>query len=305
MTGNSKKKRGYNRKPIIRMLLFILLTALCIVFSLLCIRNTAYPFIEKFYIFFSVIASIICCGLCVLAIWFTLSNKEALCKTAVSFYTFLLFCLVFIYFFQKTGFFALVKNEAAFRDYLETKGKFMPVLYIALQYLQVVILPIPSVVSTLAGVALFGAFKASLYSLIGIIIGSLTAFFIGRKLGYKAVSWIIGEEELNKWQKKLKGKDNLFLTVMFLLPMFPDDVLCFVAGLSSMTNRYFLIMIVLSRVVSVVATCYSINLIPFNTWWGLLIWVSFFALMLVAFLCIYKNLDKIQNKLSKRFKNHK
>ena len=112
-------------------------------------------------------------------------------------------------------------------------------------------MPIPSVVSTLAGVALFGAFKTIVYSLIGIILGSITAFFIGRKLGNKAVSWMIGQEELNKWQKRLKGKDNFILTVMFLLPMFHDDVLCFIAGLSSLSNKYFFIMIVLSRMVYV------------------------------------------------------
>jgi uncharacterized membrane protein YdjX (TVP38/TMEM64 family) len=272
------------------------------VLSVLCVHNTAYPLIARFRVLFSVLVSILLSVFCALAVWCAVSGKQTLSKTAVSVYLFLLFCLLLIYIFQKTGFFALVKDETAFREYLQTKGKWMPVLYIVLQYLQVVILPIPSVVSTLAGVALFGAFKTIVYSLIGIILGSITAFFIGRKLGNKAVSWMIGQEELNKWQKRLKGKDNFILTVMFLLPMFPDDVLCFIAGLSSMSNKYFLIMIVLSRIVSVSTTCYSINFIPFNTWWGLLIWGVLFALIIVSFIWIYKNLDKLQNKFQQKFK---
>jgi uncharacterized membrane protein YdjX (TVP38/TMEM64 family) len=168
----------------------------------------------------------------------------------------------------------------------------------------VTILPIPSIVSTLVGVAVFGALNASLYSFIGIFLGSLTAFYLGRKLGKKTVSWIVGSEDLSKWQKKLKGKDKLFLTSMFLLPMFPDDVLCFVAGLSSMSNRYFIIMIAITRIISILASCYSFELIPFNTWWGILIWLVMLVLLLSLCILVYKNADKINEKL-KKFKHEK
>ena len=117
-----------------------------------------------------------------------------------------------------------MKNEQAFQAYIQRAGVWMPLVYTLFQFLQVVVLPVPSIVSTLAGVALFGAFKATVFSLIGIITGSLVAFVIGRKLGNKAVSWLVGEDTLEKWQKKLKGKDNLVLTLMFFLPFFPDGM---------------------------------------------------------------------------------
>lgn len=169
---------------------------------------------------------------------------------------------------QRTGFLELVKDETRFEEYLRTSGRWMPFLYVLLQFLQVVVLPIPGFVSTIAGVALFGPFFACLYSLIGIIAGSFTAFFIGRKFGAKAVGWMVGVETMEKWQKRLKGKDNFILTAMFLLPVFPDDVLCFVAGLSSMSNAYFSVMIVCSRVLSVVCTCYFALWIPITEPWG-------------------------------------
>ena len=174
----------------------------------------------------------------------------------------------------------------------------MPAFYILLQYLQVVVLPIPSIVSTVAGLALFGPFWTTVFSLIGIILGSVTAFFVGRKLGNKAVAWMVGEDALKKWQTKLKGKDNLVLTVMFVLPLFPDDILCFLAGLSSMSFSYFIVMMTIARVLAISATCYSIDLIPFDTWWGLLIWGILLATLIFAFIWIYKNLDKIQKKIT-------
>ena len=200
----------------------------------------------------------------------------------------------------------MVRTPESLEMYLKKAGVWMPIIYIVLQYLQVVLLPIPSTVSTLAGVALFGPFETLLYSLLGIIPASLTAFFVGRKLGYKAVAWIVGKEELDKWQKKLKGKDNLLLTIMFVLPMFPDDVLCFIAGLSSMTFQYFFIMVAVSRILAISVTCYSLEFIPLTEWWGLLIWAILIILVVTAFIFIYKNLDKIQAWIkSKRKKNRK
>ena len=170
----------------------------------------------------------------------------------------------------------------------------MPIFYVLLQYLQVVLLPIPSLISTVAGVAVFGALLASIYSIIGILLGSLTAFFIGRKLGNRAVGWMIGEEALQKWQKKFKRKDNVVLTLAFILPFFPDDVLCFLAGLSSMTIGYFLSVVFLARIIGIVCTCYSVNFSPFTTWWGLLIWGVLLAGVVLLFILAYKKMDTIQ-----------
>lgn len=284
------------------IILYFLLTAACVVFSVLCLHNTRLRFFKDNVTLFSVLAGVLLATLCGFSVWFSLAKKEVLAKTAISVFIFLIFCLVLIYILQVTGFFEIVEDEAAFQKYLEKSGGWMPVVYIVFQYLQVVLLPIPSVVSTLAGVAIFGPWWTLLYSFIGIWLGSATAFFIGRKLGYKAVAWMVGEETLNKWQNKLKGKDTLVLTLMFFLPIFPDDVFCFISGLSTMKTRYFLIMITLSRIVSISATCFSLQLIPLNTWWGLLLWGVLIAVFVTLFILIYKNLDKVHTWMTTKFK---
>jgi uncharacterized membrane protein YdjX (TVP38/TMEM64 family) len=247
-------------------------------------------------------------GYSLLSICFALAiftNKQILTKFFLSLNVFILFCSILIFILQKTGFFLMIKDAEAFRKYLQTSGAWMSYIYILLQYLQVVILPIPGIVSTIAGVALFGPFMTTIYSCLGIILGSITAFIIGRKLGNKAVAWIIGKEEFDKWRRKLKGKDNLFLSVMFIMPFFPDDILCFLAGLSSMSMGYFLSIISVSRIVAISATCYSFNLIPLNTWWGITIWVIFLILFIVGITILYKNMDKIQKWLKNRKKKQK
>ena len=293
------------RKTISFVLLFFVLTAACITFAALCFFQTESEIFVKHATLFTVLACVFLCALCALSVVFLIKKKETLAKTMISVYVFLLFCLLVWFILLKTGFFEIIRDAGSLQSYIESAGVWMPLFYILLQYLQVVVLPIPSLVSTVAGVALFGPFYTALYSLLGIMLGSLTAFLIGRKLGNKAVAWMVGEDSLQKWQKKLKGKDNFILTLMFLLPLFPDDILCFIAGLSSMSFLYFIIMVFLCRVLAIATTCYSINFIPFDTWWGLCIWGALFIAVIAAFILIYKNLDKIQAAFAKRFKKKK
>ena len=206
-----------------------------------------------------------------------------------------------------TGFIKDMTSIEALREYIESSGNWAVWVFILFQFLQVVILPIPSTVTVMAGVALFGPLKCSIFSFIGIFIGSVLAFGIGRWLGYKVVSWIVGKEDLDKWLKKIKGKDYLILSIMFLLPLFPDDVLCFIAGLSSMTWGYFLVMIFVTRALSITLSAYSFDTIPFTTWWGILCWALIISAVVALFWMVFKYSDKIdwfiKNKLG--FKNLK
>ncbi len=300
---NNERQKTKNEKKVLPWIfVFFLLSAYCIVFSTLCLFGIRNQFFTRHAWLFSLLAGalfLIVYGICVR---FVIAEKEILTKSFLGIYVFLAFCLTLMFILQRTGFFRVIKDAESLQNYLQNSGRWMPTVYIVLQYLQVVILPIPGIVSTVAGVALFGAFHATLYSLIGILLGSFTAFIIGRKLGGKAVAWMVGKENLAKWQKKLKGKDNLFLTLMFFLPLFPDDILCFLAGLSTMSLGYFVSVVFFARMIGIVATCFSFDFIPFNTWWGLMIWGILILTIAIVFVVVYKNMDKLQKKFSKYLK---
>lgn len=220
-------------------------------------------------------------------------RKQLISRSCLVLYVLLIFIAVVAYILLKTGFAEVIRDEEKFKEYLEQSGGWMTVLFITLQFLQVVLLPIPSTVTVVAGSALFGPLYGSLYSLLGILIGSVVAFLIGRYAGFRVVAWIVGEDTLKKWLEKIKGKDKLFLSAMFLLPVFPDDVLCFVAGISTMSLPFFIVVILISRIFAIFTTSYSITLIPFDTWWGLMIWGILFALVVALFVVLYKKSDAI------------
>ena len=209
-----------------------------------------------------------------------------------------------LYAVKVSGLWDKIGSIEGLRSYVASYGRFTVPIFIAIQFLQVVVLPIPSMVTIGAGVALFGPFYGALYSLIGILSASIIAFFIGRHLGYKVVSWIIGEKSLQKGLQLVKGKDTIVLTFMFLFPFFPDDVLCFVAGLSTMSVKFYLVMITATRITGIVLSSYSLGgkIIPLDTWWGIALWVSIFVITCVLCVIIYKNGESIEKKIKGFFK---
>ena len=296
-----KERSAFKKKETaILTCLLIILTAACIVTGILCIGNINNEWIRSHFLICAVVYALLMTIICATAILCLFIEKTAWTKSLLSVFILVLFAMIVWLILQKTGFFNVFSDSESLQNYLERAGAWMPIMYVLLQFLQVVLLPIPSLVSTVAGIALFGPFWTTVYSFIGIMAGSVLAFAIGRRWGKKTVGWIVGADALAKWQKKLNRKDNVILTAMFILPFFPDDILCFLAGLSSMTTGYFLLMVSISRILAIGSTCYSVNFIPFNTWWGLTIWGIILLVILLACVLVYKNLDKLQEYIQKR-----
>ena len=208
--------------------------------------------------------------------------------------------VVSLFLMKKFGILEKIDSVEKLRAYVSSFGGLATIIFIVIQFLQVVVLPIPSFITVGAGVLLFGAFKGALFSVLGIIAGSIVAFYIGKGLGVRVVRWLVGKDSLDKWLKRMKGKDKLLITFMFLFPFFPDDILCFVAGITAMSPTFFIVMIFITRIISVFSSCYSMNnsLIPYDTWWGILLWVLFLAVTIFLAIILYKKTVKI--KLNKK-----
>lgn len=274
-------------------------------FASLGYRYRGLPFIAEHYTLLFWLTTGVLAAMLIAYVIFYVLNLQAVHRLILC--TFVCLDIVALVFFilSATGIISKLTSIDALRDYIASFGATAVLIFILFQFLQVVVLPIPGSVSVGVGVALFGPLRCSVFSFIGIFSGSVVAFAIGRWIGYKAVCWIVGKEDLDKWLAKVKGKDYLLLSIMFLLPLFPDDILCFVAGLSSITWTYFLIMITITRLISVFTTSFSLQLIPFNTWWGILIWIILAAVVGVAFWLVWKYSDKIDTYFKSKFKRKK
>lgn len=298
-------KRTDVLKHLINILALVLFGAVAFLFIAYGLNYRNIDFIKEYFYILFWVSFAVCAAGTFAGVLFYIFNRQSAFRLTVCILIFADICACIFYALCATGLLGTINSVEALREVISQTGGMAAAIYILFCFLQVVLLPVPGSVAVAVGVAMFGPWKCAIFSFIGIIIGSLLAFGIGRWVGYKAVSWIVGKDSLDKWLKKLKGKDYLILSLMFLLPMFPDDVLCFVAGLSSMTWKYFSVMIVITRAISVVSTAYSFELIPFTTWWGLLIWGVIVALVALAFWLVLKYSDKIDGFIKKKLKLQK
>ncbi len=194
-----------------------------------------------------------------------------------------------------TGTLDKVDSADSLKEIINGFGAWSRVIFAVLQFLQVTFLPLPAMVTTLAGVYLFGPWETTLLSIIAIMLGRLFAFFLGRKIGVPVVKWMIGKEDMEKWADILaRGKYTFFL--MLVLPFFPDDILCMVAGITSITWKFFIIANILGVTIACFTICFftSGQIIPFNGW-GIPVWIVIGIALVVLFICSFKYKDKIES----------
>ena len=218
----------------------------------------------------------------------------------------LILVLIFVvaYFILKaTGAWEKVNSIDKIRDIVQSGGMFSFLIFIIFQILQTTILQIPAIFVTIAGAVIFGRWPAFIMSYIAVMIGSLIMFWVGRKAGRKFLNWMIGKDTSEKWIDRMsRGKYLFFL--MMLFPMFPDDILCVVAGLTNMSFSFFFWTNILARGIGIACTVFfgSGAIIPFRGW-GLIVWgIIIIAIAVLFYLSVrYKNkIDDIINYLFRR-----
>lgn len=297
-----------NKIPLVKEIFYIIIISMLgcigIVFSVLYIDTFSSGFwFNNSTILTAVTVSIIS-TLTVLTITFLNRAKQVIYKLFLIVVVSIAFLTIFLYLLKISGILDKIDTVDKLRTYISSFGGFAVVFFILIQFLQVVVLPIPSFITVGAGVLLFGPLYGAIYSCLGIIIGSIIAFLVGRFFGFKVAKWLVGEESLQKGLKVIKGKDKIVLTFMFLFPFFPDDVLCFVAGITTISVSYFMSMTFIVRIITVFISSYSMNnsIIPYDTWWGILLWIAFFVVTALLTYLVYKKGDRIEKFIFKKKK---
>lgn len=228
-----------------------------------------------------------------------IDKKKTIKRAILSFLLIALIMGIIALVFKLLGVFDLTREQL--QEKIARAGALGPLIFILLSFLQVTFIPLPSVVTILAGNYVFGFFMSYIYSLIGIMLGSIFAFFLGKKIGRPFVNWIFNDKEtVDYYLNNLKGKEIVVLFFMFLLPFFPDDALCSIAGIMPISYPLFIAMQLITRSISILATLLfmSGDIIPYHGW-GLVILIIIGIASIILFIIAYKNSEKINNALLK------
>lgn len=146
----------------------------------------------------------------------------------------------------------ILTDSAKMEVFVQSLGFFAPLGLLLLQMLQILLSFIPGGVTLAAGVVCFGAVRGFFLNYLGIVLGSCLNFWLARRFGTKIVQTLASEklyEKTNHWLQH-KRFDAAF-AIAILLPFFPDDFLCMVAGLSPMRFRRFLQIILFCKPLSI------------------------------------------------------
>lgn len=159
--------------------------------------------------------------------------------------------LILILFAWQGGVF---ESREQFVSYVHQFGPYSIAIFIFLQVLQLFLPFLPSAITVTAGVILYGPVIGNLYNYIGISTGSILAFLIVRRYGEPALHKLVSDHRIQKYDDKLKnGKtfERFFKTVVFT-PFAPDNVVCYLAGLSDMSIKKVITIILLGKPLSIV-----------------------------------------------------
>lgn len=135
------------------------------------------------------------------------------------------------------------------RTYIASFGILAPFILMLIQMLQVVLPVMPGFTGCLAGAVLFGSAGGFWINYIGISSGSVIAYLLAKHYGIQLVNKMLPMKKYELYMQKLsKSKSYTVVFVLsILLPLAPDDFLCYFSGLINMSCKKFVSIIILAK----------------------------------------------------------
>lgn len=151
----------------------------------------------------------------------------------------------------------LIKEPDKFRNLLNSYGSISILVFIFFQIIQVVIAAIPGEFVQIAGGYVYGTVLGTVYSTIGILLGSIIVFCISRFLGFAVVKRFIPEKSIEKFNFLINSpKSEIAMFLLFLIPGIPKDIVVYIAGLTPIKPVRFFIVFTIARFPALMGSSY-------------------------------------------------
>ena len=195
-----------------------------------------------------------------------------------------------------------LSNREEIQAFISRFGVLAPFVFIIVQFLQVILAPIPGEATGFIGGYLFGTLKGFVLSSIALALGSWVNFLIGRFLGRRYVRKLIPRDKLKRFDTFIRRQGVLVLLIFFIFPGFPKDYLCLFLGLTALPLKVFVLISAFGRMPGTFmlslqgASLYEGNYLAFAVLAGICLIV---ALVVYRFReRIYGRVEKMNNRYS-------
>lgn len=189
-------------------------------------------------------------------------NEKTVFNVITIFMTFLI--IGFIFYGIRLGLF--VDNQALIH-FVKQFGWIGPVLFILIQIIQVVFPIIPGGASCLAGVLSFGPIYGFIYNYIGLCIGSIISYLISSRYGERVIRKFFDDTIVDQYLGYIRTDQFYWIFALgIFMPGAPDDLLCYIAGISEMKLKDFIWIILVGKPLTLIGYSLFMNVLPvFNS----------------------------------------
>ena len=171
--------------------------------------------------------------------------------------------------------------------------------------------PLGSGIFTWLGIALFGAnWKCFLATFVACFLSYLIIDALGRFGGSRLIIKIFGKEEYQKTEQLINEKGITYIPIMYLLPVFPDDMICLVVG--SMKFKWWLHMLyaAIGKSVGIATVVFGVSIIPKDLFLPISVdklynWFVLIACLIVYVTMLFKIAKWIDKKVTHWARNRK
>ena len=190
-----------------------------------------------------------------------------------------------------------VSEPEKFRQWVDSHGLLGPLAFLGMMVLQVFVAVIPGEPLEIGAGYAFGAVEGTILCILGAAIGSTLVFLFVRRFGVRAVEVFISREKIQSLRfLQNTRRVHLFLLVAFLLPGTPKDVLCYVAGLTTLKLGPFILISSICRLPSIVTSTIGGSALGSGQW-GMAAIVFAATLVISAIgLWIYKRILRLREE---------
>jgi uncharacterized membrane protein YdjX (TVP38/TMEM64 family) len=140
----------------------------------------------------------------------------------------------------------IISDQQAVSEYLKSYGALGPVVLFVLMVAQVFVAVIPGHALMVTAGYVYG--RLGLFIVIAsTILGSQVAFMVARWYGRDLINKLASSEIIERWNQAAQNQGVVFYFFAFVLPIFPSDLMCYVAGLATISPKRFFIANILGR----------------------------------------------------------
>lgn len=226
-------------------------------------------------------------------------NKKSILKIlkiGLSILSIVVFVGLIIYLFPIMKNLTTKEGQVEFKNLVQTTGIYGFLMLFGLQFAQIFLVVLPGEpLEILAGMC-YGAIGGTVFIFVSCAITSALILFLVRKFGKKYIYEFFKKEKIDKIENsklfKSPEKVELIMTILFLIPGTPKDLLVYIGGLLPIKPVRFILISTFARFPSVISsTIAGANIVNGNFGITVLVYIITFAIT-ALFIYLVNKFDK-------------